>query len=187
MTLVVFPLIAYYKMFCELSVSVVKGSNGQLCVTLIWKLVRSSVTQCFQNFKNKSWIRWWNSSETGLHLCKVPKTNQNFFVCVQMPLCVQLWPLISCSSQVQMPHFCFHGTYTNIFYLHCKFLNSMKKNKRVNFSKKKLKNLMTALEKLYGTLKCSREIVVCQPNSKFLKAKDSTWNCLQHDQAGNFK
>ncbi len=67
--------------------SILKGSNGQLCVTLIWKLVRSFVTQCFQNFKNKSWIRWWNSSETGLGLCnKVPKTNQNFFVCVQMPL-----------------------------------------------------------------------------------------------------
>lgn len=40
--------------------------------------------------------------------------------------------------------------------------------------KKKLKNLMAAPEKSYGTLKCSREIVICQPNSKFLKAKDST-------------
>ncbi len=113
--------------------------------------------------------------------------NQSKFLCmcVNAPLYVQLWPLISCSSQVQMPHFCFHRTYTKIFYLHCKFLNSMKKNKRINFSKKKkLKNLMAAPEKSYGTLKCSREIVICQPNSKFLKAKDSTWNCLQHDQAG---
>ncbi len=167
-------------------VSIMKGSSGQLCVTLIWKLVRS-VTQCFQNFKKKSWIRWWNSSETGLGFSTCQKPIKISLYVFKCPLCVQLWPLISCSSQVQMPHFCFHQTYTNIFYLHCKFLNSMKKNKRVNFSQKKLKNLMAALEKSYGTLKCSREIVICQPNSKFLKAKDSTWNCLQHDQAGILK
>jgi len=63
----------------------------------------------------------------------------------------------------------------------------MKKNKRVNVSKKKLKNLMAAPEKSYGTFKCSREIVICQPNSKVLNTKDSTWNCLQHDQAGILK
>ncbi len=46
---------------------------------------------------------------------------------------------------------------------------------------------MAALEMFYGTFKCSREIVICQSNSKFLKAKDSTWNFLQCDQAGILK
>jgi len=47
-------------------------------------------------------------------------------------------------------------------------------------------------QKSYG---CPRKILWhsqmfqgnCHLSTKFLKAKDSTWNCLQHDQAGIFK
>jgi len=142
-------------------------------------ILRRNPTNRWVDFKTTHHL----SSETGLGLCKVPKTNQKILcMCVNAPLYVQLWPLISWSSQVQMPHFCFHRTYTNIFYLHCKFLNSMKKNKRINFSKKNSKilwlpqkNLM-ALSNVPGKLSLVNQIFKSKRFNLKLSTTWPSWN-----------
>lgn len=120
------PLVPCYRNLYELPS--MKGSFGQLCVALMWKSVKSSAASCFQHCENRNWITWWSAEFRWLGLCKVLKNSQDFFA---RSLCVQLWPFISASMQVQMFPLNFHHTHMNPFYLSLLNLNSRKNNKRV--------------------------------------------------------
>lgn len=89
----------------------------------LW-LFNSKQFFCFINPFGDHCIYTWKQSICSLFVCWC-----SFYM--------QLWSLISASSQVQMPPlFLFsHHTHMNAFHLPFKFLNSLKNNKWIKFSK----------------------------------------------------